>query len=66
MLVEAIVPSGSLEPAVEAVTLAGAAAEAGVTDKAAMGGLFPPDVTTTLVDFVAVAPRLSVIVAVTV
>jgi hypothetical protein len=40
MLLETTVPSGSLEPAVEALTVVGAAAVGGVMLRAATGGWF--------------------------
>ena len=65
MLEEAIEPSASLEPAVDAVTVTGATPEAGVTESAATGGWFGA-ATLTVPLVVEVAPLLSVIVAVTV
>src|SRR5207302_207854 len=65
MLEEAIVPSASVEAAVDEVTVTGAVPEAGVTLSAAMGGWFGA-ATLTVPVVVEVAPLLSVTLAVTV
>jgi hypothetical protein len=65
MTVLAMVPSGSLEPVVEAETISGIAPLDGVTERTATGGTFAAFAVTVLVA-VPVAPLLSVTVAVTV
>ena len=48
MLVKAMLPSGSLEPTVEADTLRGAVPDVGVTDSEATGGLCVPELAPTV------------------
>jgi hypothetical protein len=68
MLVLTIVPSGSVDPAVEAVTVTGAVPDEDVTDSFAIGGWFGRGaaVTDTVVLVDDFKPPLSVTVAVTV